>query len=326
MSVDAQVRQLEQWVAIKPDDGASVRRLVNLLETPRGFTTAFGAFGTAQSRINESLGFDWRLGMLDRRVYSDAYRQWMSILETLGITQVVPVAQMFSGRVLTINGQHTHCDVRLKFFKETKVIPSLCHDCFKVQILPENLDDLFLAYFLLLNLDLPNDNARKCMIELRSGIKYPYKGYIYCQSLAEAKSCLAAFDDLKTKHAICGLPAKISHGCSEFGQEYPDFKYEGSDEQKPFKTPQGWAADEKNYFRDLKLAKPGRQTNNKSIISLRDVFVFRTWVRYAQLIGDETSARFGVDSGPSLFPAFDQRVRRQSKTRNAEMNELECRS
>ena len=188
------------------------------------------------------------------------------------------------------------------------MIPGLCHDCYKVQILPENLEAMFQTYFLLLNLDLPGDNARKCMIELRDGIKFPYKAYIYCESVAEAQACRTALCDLQARFGITGVHAKISHGCSEYGQEYPEFKYSDSPDQKPFETPAGWQKIEDSYFSGLNLAAPQRRSNTKPLISLRDVFAFRTWIKYAELIGDESCRAYMAAKGPrSARPVCESR-------------------
>ncbi|WP_170790249.1 hypothetical protein [Ruegeria lacuscaerulensis] len=322
MSIGAQVRKLEDRVLINPKDGPAIRRLVTLLDLWENSENASGTFGATQARINEDLGPDWRQDMLDRSQICESYHHWMSVLSSAGMATAVPIAQAFSGRVMTIKGQQTHCDTRIKFFKETKVISRLCHDCYKVQILPSNLDEMFQTYFLLLLLNLPNDNARKCMIELRDGIKYPYKGYIYCQSIEEAKDCMVAFESLKIRNGIKGIRTKISHGCSEFVQEYPDFKFNEAEAFSEFKVPDDWVTKETRYFKNLKLPTSLRKTNSKTFLSLRDVFSFRTWVKYAELIGDEASESYRSQQGPNLLPTFIQRVQKQAKKRNSEMKAL----
>lgn len=326
MKNQVQLKKLEGWLAIKPDDLASIRRLVTLLDLSGPPGKPLGAFGTAQANIGASLPVDWQSLYLNTSHNAAAYGQWLSILKSARIGQAVPIGQVFSGRVLTIKGQPTYCGEKLKFFKETSVIPGLCYDCYKVQILPENLEAMFQTYFLLLALDLPGDNARKCMIELRDGIKFPYKAYIYCESLPEAKTCLAAFQQTLAEAGITGVHSKISHGCSEYGMEYPEFKYTEGEDQSALTPPAEWQEIEQTYFDRLKLPPQQTQSNTKPRISLRDVFAFRTWAKYAQLIGDDTCGTYQAAKGPALPPAFVKRVKAQAALRHQEMTELATRS
>ncbi|WP_170760862.1 hypothetical protein [Ruegeria lacuscaerulensis] len=322
MRSQAQLEKLEDWVANKPNDLPAIRQLVTLLELPDPGAAPSGAFGKAQTRIGRSLKPGWQKSFLDSARSAEAYGQWLDILNSARIQHAVPIGQVFSGKVMTIKGQHLYCGEKLKFFKETSVIPALCHDCYKVQILPENLEAMFQTYFLLLNLDLPGDNARKCMIELRDGIKFPYKAYIFCESIAEVKASLAAFQDIQAKFGIRGVHSKISHGCSEYGLEYPEFKYSETEDQNRFETPAGWRDVEDKHFGRLKLPPPQTHTKTKLLISLRDVFAFRTWVKYAELIGDKSCRRYQAAIGPDLPAPFVKRVKGQAELRHHEMLEL----
>lgn len=322
MQNQAQLEKLEGWLAIKPDDLASIRRLVTLLDQTGPRSESIGAFGAAQAKISASLPPDWQSEFLNTDRNAAAYGHWLNILKTAQIGQAVPIGQVFSGQVMTIKGQPAYCGEKLKFFKETSVIPRLCHDCYKVQILPENLEAMFQTYFLLLTLDLPSDNARKCMIELRDDIKFPYKAYVYCESLAEAKTCLAVFQRAQVGAGMTGVQSKISHGCSEYGMKYPAFKYTEGEDQAEFKPPAEWQKIEQTYFNRLNLSPPQTLSNTKPLVSLRDVFAFRTWAKYAQLIGDETYHTYQASKGPALPPAFVKRVQAQAAIRHQEMTEL----
>ncbi len=316
-----QIERLENRVQMQPGDMPAVKRLVTLLEMQPGETGRAGRFGTVQAEIRKTLRPGWQEALADPARTHAHYSRWVGLLTTAGVLRVPPVGQIFSGRAMTINGIHAHCGERLKFFAETGAISRLCHDCYKVQILPESVAALFQTYFLLLSLDLPGDNARKCMIELRDGIKYPYKAYIYCQSIPEARACLEAFRQAQSKANVTGVSSKISHGCSEYGAKYPDFKFSDADDVAAFQTPPDWADVEKQYFSKRDLPTPGRTTNTRPDISLRDVCAFRTWVEYGQIIGDPSSTGF-ARAAPELPPAFVKRVRAQARIRNREMAEL----
>ncbi len=322
MKNSAALEQLENWVAVRPGDLQAIRRLVTLLDMSDGRQSDSGAFGRAQSKVASALPKDWQQTLLDPSKCAQAYGVWLNVLKSARIKHAVPVAQVFSGQVLKVRGETPYCDARLKFFAETKVIPALCHGCYKVQILPETFEKMIQAYLLLLNLDLPGDNTRKCMIELRDGVKYPYKGYIYCNSADEAKACLAAFQVKLTEFGVTGLHLKISHGCSEYGLEYPAFKFSESLEQTEFETPTDWAGIEEKYFKGMKFPKPQTKAYSKPFVSLRDVFVLRTWTKYAELIGDKTAGAYAAQGGPDLPVQFAKRVKAQASKRNAELTEL----
>ena len=269
MDRQKQLEKLENRLAINPDDLQAMRRLIAILDALSTKVQSAGHIGSVQTALENELGAGWQSDMLDPARHATAYKGWLELLHSAGIKRGIPVGQIFSGRALTIRGEHAHCNARLKFFKETKVIPGLCHDCYKVQILPENLRAMFQTYFLLINLDLVGDNARKCMIELRDGIKFPYKAYIYCEDVAEAKACLSAFRELQAKFGIKLIHSKISHGCSEYGQEYPDFKYSEELGGSAFDTPKEWRKVEKNYFDKIELPHPNRQSQTKPSIMPR---------------------------------------------------------
>ena len=84
------------------------------------------------------------------------------------------------------NTTNLNCDRHFEVFNTFNVIPEFCFSCFKVLIEPKNVVDLIKLYFVFDNLNLRNNNTRKCMIELRSNVSGSYKGYIYCSTLNEA--------------------------------------------------------------------------------------------------------------------------------------------
>ena len=73
-------------------------------------------------------------------------------------------------------------------YKKKNIIPNFCFGCFKIQIEPNNVLDLVKLYFVFDNLELPNNNWRKCMLEFRNNINGLYKGFVYCSSLKEAEN------------------------------------------------------------------------------------------------------------------------------------------
>ena len=78
------------------------------------------------------------------------------------------------------------CDRHFQVFNTFNVIPEYCFGCYKVQVEPRNVMELFKLHFVFDKLNLKNNNPRKCMLEMRPKVSGAYKGYIYCFSLSEA--------------------------------------------------------------------------------------------------------------------------------------------
>ena len=85
------------------------------------------------------------------------------------------------------NSNELNCKRHKKIFNNHDIIPEYCFGCYKVQIEPDNVIDLIKLYILFKNINLKNNNLRKCMIEFRPNISGRYKGLIYCDSLKDSE-------------------------------------------------------------------------------------------------------------------------------------------
>ena len=148
-------------------------------------------------------------------------------------------------------------------FNNFNVIPKYCFGCFKVLIEPNNVVDLIKLYFVFDNLNLKNDNTRKCMIELRSNISGSYKGYIYCSSLNEANEIREQVDKTVKKKIEKSIPISVKRGCSEFGISYPEYKKINDSNSKLMKYNKEWK--EKEKLIDSKRSKPPSRRVNVHI-------------------------------------------------------------
>jgi hypothetical protein len=223
---DRAVRELEKILLNKPDDLHVVKRLVETLDWHLPNKGGLGAYTDCQQMLSARFQEDtWINDVLNPSKVAEHYKQWQALLDSMYVKPKIPIAQLFSGGLLTIHGMSAYCKLRLSLFKIEGVISRICHDCFKVQILPLDLMALIQVYFILRGLKLPRDNTRKCMIELREKIPNPYKGYIYCESEEEAHFCLEELQQTLRAMRVSNVHCGISHGCSEYGLKYPKFKY-----------------------------------------------------------------------------------------------------
>jgi tetratricopeptide (TPR) repeat protein len=181
---------------------------------------------------------------------------------------------------------HLGCMRHFKLFNDHKIIPKYCFSCFKVQINLKNVLDLVKLHILFDNIHLDKKNIRKCMIELRPQINGNYKGFIYCNSLDEAKNIQSKLNKLLPINIDKNTSASVKRGCSEFGIEYP--KYKNLD--KDIMTyNEEWI----NFEKLIDHKYPNLKFYNKKQlpikgISLSDILIIRNWLYFAKMIGDES--------------------------------------
>ena len=183
------------------------------------------------------------------------------------------------------------CQRHKKVFNAFKVIPEYCFSCYKISILPRNVLELFKLMIVFDNIELPDNNTRKCMLEVRPKIAGTYKGYIFFQSLEEAKVTLPFVQEVIAKHISSNIQVEIKKGCSEYKLAYPDYVYDPNDESRMMKYRNDWKKFEdyvdKNMlgeFTPLELDTYG--TPGAPGMEVRDVQVMRTWIAFAASIGD----------------------------------------
>ena len=122
------------------------------------------------------------------------------------------------------NNENLNCDRHFRVFNNFKTIPKYCFSCFKVTIGIDSVLNLIKLYLIFDNINLENNNIRKCMVESRPDVKGLYKGFIYCQSLEEAKKIRKKVDKFIKKNIKSEISIEIKRGCTEFGVKYPKYK------------------------------------------------------------------------------------------------------
>ena len=187
------------------------------------------------------------------------------------------------------NEINLNCDRHFDVFNNFNVIPKYCFACFKVLIEPNNVMELFKLYIVFDNLNLKNNNTRKCMLELRPNISGAYKGYIYCSSLNEAYEVQNQVDAILKKKIKASIVISVKRGCSEFGVAYPEYKKINKNENTLMKYNEKWKEKENltDIYRNEKniLTKKTLQKSLKGV-TVSDVLIMRNWLGYAKKIGD----------------------------------------
>ena len=181
------------------------------------------------------------------------------------------------------------CDRHFQVFNTFNVIPEYCFGCYKVQVEPRNVMELFKLHFVFDKLNLKNNNPRKCMLEMRSEVSGDYKGYIYCFSLSEANEIQNQLTTILNKKINENISITVKRGCSEYGIAYPQYKKINQNNGQLMKYNEEWRSKEK--FIDDKLAKRDQSKHrvlrkNLPGATVCDILTMSNWLVYAKIMGD----------------------------------------
>ena len=183
-----------------------------------------------------------------------------------------------------------NCKRHLDIFTTHKIIPKFCFSCFKVQITLDNILDLIKLYFYFNNVNLRNNNIRKCVVELRKKVDGNYKGYIFSDSLQDAKEIEEKLKNELQNEKIYLNKIEIKRGCTEYYDEfelYKDinqnvyniiYKEDWTNIEKRF--------DEKHFISKINDEKVYNNTLNK--FNLSDFLIIKNWLLYAKIIDDDS--------------------------------------
>ena len=181
------------------------------------------------------------------------------------------------------NSLNLGCDRHMKVFNKFNVIPKFCFSCFKIQIEPKNIIEFFKLFFIFDKIKIPGNNIRKCMIELRPKVSGTYKGLIYCSSIEEANKILETIYPIINR--LITSEVKIKRGCSEYTDNFPNYKVTSNEDVNFMKYKDEWTDKEKTF--DANDTK--NYQNYKSFLnglSISDVLIMNNWLNYAKEIND----------------------------------------
>ena len=193
------------------------------------------------------------------------------------------------------NGENLNCDRHKKVFNKQNIIPKYCFGCFKVQIELKEVSQLIKLFFIFNHLKLPNDNIRKCFIELRESVNGNYKALIYCSSVDEAK-IVSELTNVSLKKFLKNFKLDIKRGCSEFDFSFPGYK----DFKKINEIVYDEEWNKKEKLIDVEIAngsQKGKKKFSRSIndITLSEVLIINNWLTYAKIIGDKSYQNISSD-------------------------------
>jgi len=211
------------------------------------------------------------------------YQQCQQVLDSRNLSEGNTLTQMWRGQKYDQG-----CTRHMVVFNTFNIIPEYCFGCFKVQIEPRSVVELIKLMMIFNNLDLENDNTRKCIVEIRPEISGTYKGLIYCHSLDEAKEILEFVQGIVEEKISNQIPAFVKRGCSEYPLAYPQYGHIDDKSSPLMSYNEEWREHEDNADKHLvgHTYPYAFDTYNHSGFTLRDALVLRTWIAYAAAIGD----------------------------------------
>lgn len=181
------------------------------------------------------------------------------------------------------------CDRHFKIFNKFEIIPKFCFGCYKIQVTTENVVELIKLYFLFNQLFIKKSNLRKCMIEIRPGVKGNYKGFVYFKNPQDAEKGLEILSNNINQKKIKTKSIEIKHGCSEFYEKYPDFKKINFKGEQEINYKNEWEKFEK-IVDDQQIKRNKEDSlyvgSSLNLINLSDFFIIINWLNYAKILGD----------------------------------------
>lgn len=213
--------------------------------------------------------------------------------------------QIFRGTLLQFvnNMPPGGCKRHFMVFNKFGVIPEYCFNCYKVQVAPRSVVELFKLLMVFEKLVLPSDNRRKCMVEKRPDCAGTYKGLVYCSGLEAGKELRDFLQGIVADNISPSVPVTLKRGCSEFSLAIPTYG-----QIQPgtviMEYPKAWKIHEE--FVDSVSSWPSPPKGENPNVAVKngayppsEIFAMQHWLRYAATIGDLS---YLTISGKSLPP------------------------
>ena len=208
------------------------------------------------------------------------------------------------------NQSNLNCNRHLDIFKKYNIIPKFCFSCYKIQITLKKVVDLIKLYFYFNNLNLKENNIRKCVIEIRKNIVGNYKGYIFCRSVNEANDIKKIIKEDLKKNKIITKEIEIKHGCTEYYEK--NQLYKSLDEKITSKIYKNeWSKIEQDYDK-LYLTKENQKERvwNETLnnFNLPDFLIIKNWLIYAKILDDYSYKDiFKYEVNTNLLSEFEKK-------------------
>jgi tetratricopeptide (TPR) repeat protein len=269
---------------INKNNSIAAKNLINVFNVHKPTNTSKHPLLNINSRINKIFSIYKINNVYREENIKKILVECDNILKNLNLNLYFTETQIFRR-----NSQNLNCNRHFKVFNKFNIIPKYCFGCYKVQINLENVVDLIKLFFIFDNLKLKNNNIRKCIVEIRDKINGNYKGYIYCNSLKEAKEILEEVNQIINKVDFKNINISIKHGCSEFYKPFPKYEKINLIGEQEISYDEKWKKKEliiDNYYPERIEVDKKIWSKSLNGLNLSDVLIIKNWLNYADTIGD----------------------------------------
>lgn len=281
---DEAVHVLEAAVAKDHGNSLLTDRLIHILNYYMPDVGTRGAYAKAQEALQKVEIIHQDTATISDETVHHLYQQCQSILSSYPVTSDISLSEIARGINFDLG-----CKRHFKVFNTFKSIPEFCFGCYKVYIEPRTVVELIKLLLIFDSLDLPADNTRKCMIEVRPNIPGAYKGYIYCNNLEEGHDILDIARTIVGEKISQDVPVSLKRGCSEFSIAHPNYGRMNGRHPPLMNYNEAWREHEDVVDKNLTGHKYPAvfDTHNHSGMTLEDALIMRKWLEYAAAIGDK---------------------------------------
>ena len=217
-NLEEAIESYKQAIKIKPAFAEAYNNMIALLTT----FTPQSELSHPIIKINQEIcKIDIKegpLGFISDCQVVDFFNKSLKIVSSQGFEFRTDLLQVYRR-----NSNDFNCKRHHSIFAKHDIIPEFCFGCYKVQLDPRSVVELLKLFVIFDQLQLIENNTRKCLIELRPKISGFYKGLIYCTSLEQANQTAEYLDEVVKQRIGPGLSPKVKRGCSEFPISFPDY-------------------------------------------------------------------------------------------------------
>ena len=279
--LEAAIESYKQALKINPDYAEAKADLVKLLTTYIPLKENQNLIVTVNEEIRKIDIKDNTSKIISDDQVINLFSKSKDCINDFGLELKTELSQTFRRNSFNFN-----CDRHLSIFDKHDIIPEFCFGCYKVQVEPRSIIELIKLFIVFDQLELNENNTRKCMVELRPYISGFYKGLIFCSGLKQANQIAEHLDTIVKQSIGPGLTSKVKRGCSEYPISFPSYKEINNSGPQLMNYNEEWRVIEKSY--DAKKAGIAAEVIRTSLsgLNLSDVLIIRKWIDYARGIGD----------------------------------------
>ena len=283
--LEAAINSYQRALKIKPDHAEVCANILSLLSF---FEPLKGVSQNSIVKINQDIRNidipnDPSTIISDVQIVS-LFSKFSNCISSYGSELRTELSQTYRRNSVDLN-----CKRHKSIFNQHDIIPEFCFGCYKVQVEPKSIIDLIKLYVVFDQLELDENNTRKCMVELRPEIPGFYKGLIYCSGLRQASQIAEYLNRVMQDHIGSELSAKVKRGCSEYSISFPDYKEINNSGPQLMNYTEDWKVIEEDHDRKKPMNTKENLKPSLSGLNLNDVLIIRKWVDYARGIGDSSA-------------------------------------